>query len=262
MNSSFHPPGGDRRRFWIIAFALFLGQAGLIFLLGRPSAPPADPTAAPIIFRLVRRPVSQDDLAGLLAQDPTVLVFPNPHGFSGGAWMAVVPQKYDLPDWTEPPRWLEAEPSRLGKTFVDFVHQQESGSFHIAGKGPPPAGTLELLPPVELARTQSVWRVEGALARRAVITPFQPRSWEQNELLKNSSVEIAADSAGTVVSARLISRSGRPEADQSALASARSLRFAPLPYLPGTPTLTWGTILVQWCSLPVPSTNRPAAKPQ
>ncbi len=262
MNPDFQPPLPDRRRFWEVALVLFCGQVGLIFLLGRTAPAPGVRNDIPIVFRLSPRPVAQEDLPGLLATDPTVLVFPNPHGFSGGAWMAVVPQKYDLPDWTESPRWLKVDSSRLGKTFVDFVHHQELGSFHIAEKGPPPPGTLELLPPVETARTQSVWRVEGALARRALLTSLQPRAWEQNYLLTNSAVDIAADPVGTVVSAHLVSRSGRPEADQSAVASAWALRFAPLAPGPETPALTWGSLVFQWHTLPVPPTNNSTAKPQ
>jgi TonB family protein len=64
-------------------------------------------------------------------------------------------------------------------------------------------------------------------------------------LLSNSVVQIAVDSAGQVIAARLLGRSGSVDADTNALDKARSLRFRPVPL----PAPVWGNAIFEWQTL-------------
>jgi TonB family protein len=94
----------------------------------------------------------------------------------------------------------------------------------------------------ELIRTQSVFEIQGEPAGRERNAPIELRTWPAPRLLSNSVVQIAVDSAGQVIAARLLARSGSADADTNALDVARRLRFRPAP----SPAPVWGRAVFEW----------------
>jgi TonB family protein len=72
-------------------------------------------------------------------------------------------------------------------------------------------------------------------------------------LLTNSVVQLAVDSTGEVIAARLEGSCGLSEADAEAVAKARALRFRPLPSA-GT---KWAKAIFQWQTIEPASAAAP-----
>ena len=84
--------------------------------------------------------------------------------------------------------------------------------------------------------------------------------WATNSLITNSIVQLAVNSDGQVVSARLEERSGLTKADTQALEIANRMRFTAAGG--GRETLTWGRAVFDWRSVAAPeaSTNAPTSQ--
>ena len=129
----------------------------------------------------------------------------------------------------------------------------------------PPVQRFEPNFPGETVPQQSRIRIQGALARRELLSRLQPPSWPHSEILSNTTVQLVVDASGQPFSATLLSRSGLAAADESALRMVTEARFKPLPLPTGLAArtgsvgkgedLTWGRIIFEWHTLPVPGTN-------
>ena len=86
---------------------------------------------------------------------------------------------------------------------------------------------------------------QGPLAGRQLNAPSVLPAQTNALLLSNTVVQIAVDSAGQVISARLLDRSGSVDADGYALVQARNLRFRPSP----GPVPVWGNAVIEWQTL-------------
>jgi hypothetical protein len=229
---------------WLLLVALvFAGQVGFIFWLAarKPDVPIA-PVAGPAIYL----PADQStDLPGV--SDPTLFVLPNSHGFSAAAWMEFPPANYAAKPWTEPPRPLPLQIPQLGSTLLDYVRSDRPQPFELALKPPPQVDALGWLP---LENTESTYSIEGDLAERALLTPLKLQSWPAADILTNSVIQIAVDSAGRVFSATPLVKTLSAEANSNALYLARLARFAPLRWLDARPpapaNLAWGRIVFHW----------------
>ncbi len=93
-------------------------------------------------------------------------------------------------------------------------------------------------------------------------------SWQYNDVLTNTGVQMLVDAEGRPVSATLLFTSGYKKADDHALAQARTARFE-LPGATGqegqpgsTPLarLVRGLLLFDWHTVPLPPTNAPPIK--
>ena len=108
-------------------------------------------------------------------------------------------------------------------------------------------------------------RIEGDLATRPLLAPLALKSWAHAELLSNSVVQAMVDADGFTFSPVLLTGCGLEEADLYALKLASGARFRPAPRLPGTGHdpggLTWGKLIFQWQTLPLPATNLSANGP-
>jgi TonB family protein len=245
---------------WYGLIALVLAtQFGLIFWLGksRPvvTSPPAD--LAPLL-----------QLAGpgaiqvLALNDPTLFALPHHESFSGPAWMTI--QEFRPSVWSEPPRFLSLVRDQLGADFQSFMTTNQPDGLPGIEQ---PELTLKL-PEVEespFLPDRSRLRLAGALAGRRLLVSPTLKSWPSADILTNSVVQILVDTDGKPVSATLLSKSGFTEADQHAVREAHRARFEPLN--PGDPTnplagLTWGQLIFEWHTLPLPATNSPAESPQ
>jgi hypothetical protein len=265
MNSTALEPVRWPRRRWLYAVAaVFLLQAGLVFLLGhRPQRLPEPPIFGTAIHLLTDPKARLDSLPGM--DDPTLLALPSLRGFSGPAWLTFPPLEYQPAEWVEPPHWLPLDSNALSSTFSRFVRTNTISPLLIADKPLPPLQRYEPNFPNEPLPAQSRLRLEGELATRPLLAPLELQSWPHSEILSNTTVQAAVDAAGFTFSAVLLAGSGLQEADLHALKLASAARFRPLPRArrapDGTGPMTWGRFVFQWHTLPPPTTNPSSAQP-
>lgn len=258
-----HPPveakAWSRHRWALMILLILTGQIGCIFWLAsqNPDSPP--PPAPGSVLYL---PADQTaDLPGVT--DPTLFILPNSHGFSGPAWLQVPPTSYALDPWTEPPRPLELSLSQLGATLRDYSQTNQPRPFELALKPEPQLEALGYLP---LEEAPSTFAIEGDLANRPLLTTLKLKSWPAADILTNSEVQVAVDAAGRVFSAALVTSSGSPQANASAVNLLRSARFQPLRWVSTPPPpaapgpLTWGKIIFRWRTEALPATAASATK--
>ncbi len=246
------------RQRWGLTIALVLHlQAGLIFLLEKSSsAPPRGRVAVSQIH--LRERLSLEPLA---ISDPTLFVLPHLRGFSGEAWLnRATDWNFQPTDWTEPPRPLPLATAQLGADFKEFITANPVPPLATIATVEPPRAVPEVFPTIATVPERSSLRAGGALAQRPLLAVPELRVWESNELLAGSEVQLLVDASGQVVSTVLRS-SGlgvtQAEADARALELARTVRFAPR----ADGTLTVGTLIFDWRTVPVPATNAPVAAP-
>ncbi len=253
MSTLAQPPTAWTTRRWLTTISLLLLlHVGLIFALAKRIPGHFHPAENKTTdFRLAAPDFSTSLLEKLPAADPTVFVLPSRTGFSGRSWLGVKPVEYEAPDWSEPPRWLALNAGKLGLAAADFEPASTLPPLQINEKLSPleTSDPYALVPPLQQS---SLMQLEGGLALRKLREQPVLPSWTYSDPLTNSVVQIAADNAGLVVSARLLSRSRLPEADKTALQLASRLRFEPVN---GPPQLIWGKVIFIWQTLPMPATN-------
>jgi TonB family protein len=248
------------RRWFYCVGLVFLTQVVVIFFLAERPSPPSPGPQFRTRIKLAVDPASEQPLAGLPAlSDPTLFALPNLHGFSGAAWLTFPPLEQHFTDWSEPPHWLELDPARLGKDFLASVGTNIAAPLLVADKPlpslPGPNPVLTNGP----ATLRSEIRIEGDLARRALLRPAVLPSWAHSDILTNTVVQLLVDANGDPQLRTLLSSCGHSEADQFALKLAASARFQPLPNEGGreapSSSVTWGKMIFQWHTIPLPATN-------
>ncbi len=264
MNATSVQPGGwSQRRWWCGIALVFIVQVGFICWFDDKSPlHPRLPAAAPS-FRLAGN--AYDELLAL--SDPTLFALPHQQGFSGPAWIKIAPLAFRPFDWSEPTQWLQLPLRKLGQAFDRFIQTNNFDSLQASAISQP-----ELRPPEPLqltaARQHSALRVEGDLAQRRLLAPLELPSWPHPDILANSVAQLLVNADGEPVSVTLLSGCGLGQADQYALEQARAARFQSLagsgPQRLASPTahLAWGTMIFEWNTLPITTTNAPAAIPQ
>jgi hypothetical protein len=257
------PRPHPRRRWWGLVVVVFALQLGLIFWLGARTPPQRRQVANAPALQLAGTAA----LEQLGLSDPTLFALPHQHGFSGAAWLSVPQPEFQSFEWSAPPRWLQLPLNQLGATFNEFIQTNNPGSSPSPPQ-PEPELTVPDSAPVALSRQRSELLLVDDLARRRLLAPPQLPSFRHTDILSNSVVQMAVDAQGKAVSFTLIPPgSGSAEADQYALKEARAARFEPLsaggPELPASRAaqLTWGKMIFEWHTLPVPPANPPAAGP-
>lgn len=192
---------------------------------GRPAADPA-PSVAP-------------ELDGL--NDPLIFAGAHPRGFSAHAWL-------------DRPRMDYAQTNRpVAPRFLAYARPAEQQKTELAA--PRLSTPLPFLPlSLQAPPARSALMVEGALAERPLLETPALSAQFATDVLSNSVVQLGIQGDGFPISARIISGSGRREADLSALQIANGLRFAPRP---GT-SVQWGQLVFQWFTAEPTGTNLPA----
>ena len=232
-----------RGRFLGVMGALFVLQAGLIFLFGEHSRPQPPWSAPPVAFRALEASFNEDQLLQrFFVGDPAVFSLPNRHGFSGRGWLNQRSLKYQPENQLEPPKWLSLDTALLGTNFPVPRASSEPIPMGLTEQQarheePPP----DLLAP-EIIPTNSVFRLEGGLSGRLLGAGPSLRAQPSERPLTHSVVQIAVDRDGEVVAARLDAACGSTEADAEAVAKARALRFRAAP----TGGTQWGEAVFQW----------------
>ncbi|HNU99229.1 MAG: energy transducer TonB [Verrucomicrobia bacterium] len=254
-----HAPHGfkrwDRARWWGSVAGVFLLQVIIILVLSpRPplSATPAQRLAR---LRLITQPISQAQLESRMwLSDPAEIALVSARGFSGPVWLQLPRMESGLRHWTEPPRWLTQDVSRLAT--LPILPETEPVRFPLPAA---PAATPFLgatSASSSSAPPQSTVRVEGDLARRRRLDSPELPSWPYNDVLAATTVQLVVDRNGSVLAANLLTRSGLPAADQRALELARAAQFEQANPASGASSLTWGQMMFQWQAVP-PATNAP-----
>lgn len=259
------PSGWTRERFAMVVAVLFAAQGGLIFVFGARLNPPAPPPTPAVDFRGMAGIVSEDQLARMyFVGEPDIFLTPTRHGFSGRGWMNEAPAHYQPTNQLEQPAWLEFQPELLAKfhSVPDLNAAPPDETLDDFGNSPETEPPAVYLPPRVLP-TQSVFYLEGPLASRLASPPPALQNWTllqepaaspQSPLLTNSVVQIAVTATGDVIAARLLARSGSPEADSDALAKARTLEFLPISH----PGVQWAKAVFKWRTTPETNAVRPA----
>lgn len=247
-----------KRRWRGAVSIVFAVQLALILWLGRTQPPPTPRKEFVPGLRVVS-PAAQEVLA---FTDPTLFALPHREGFSGLAWLNIPIQDFRPVPASAPPRLLGVDGQHLGEDFKRFMLTNQEPPMPLLA----PQDLVLRMPAVaqpELSPTQSTVRLTGGLAGRRLARLPVLRSWPSPEILSNSVVQLLVGASGETVSAILLNPpgSGSAEADQYALRQARKARFDPVPGAdPLNPLsgVSWGEMVFQWRTVPMPSTNAPA----
>lgn len=264
MNSAMVEPRAWNFRFWFAVLFLLAVQLGLIFWFGAGATiPPRKGEPAPVID------LSESGPSELFAlTDPTLFSLPHREDFAGSAWLKLPSLKFRESRWSEPTRPLQLQADQLGVVFKNFIRTNRFAAFEVAARAESKFTSLEFVP-VTLIPTQSTLRIEGKLATRRLVSPLvlSPQPW--TDILGNSVVQLVVNAEGNPVSVPLLlpPGSGSKEADQLALELAKEARFesaqsagrerASHP----VKTMTFGTLIFEWQTVPMPATNAPSANP-
>jgi len=238
-------------QFWIWGFVfLFLAHALAVLRFGEKQLPTQLPEPPPPFFYLSVDEASDRRIAEqTLGRDPTLFAVPNPHGFSGGAWLRFKPESPKLTNWSAPPELLPLDTADLAQTVKDYVATNRPSDEPLLASLRA-SRQIEILIPNEPLVTGTVARVQGALsARRLVNAPRLP-AVAHSDLLQRTVVSVSVNGDGVVESASVWRASGSRQADEEAVALARAFEFEPLPIRDAaaranTPPVA-GRIVFQW----------------
>jgi hypothetical protein len=248
-------PESRHFRWWALVLLALAAHLGLILWLGdRGIHPPRASVAAPAL-RLTDSGV--DELLSL--SDPTMFALPHRQAFSGPAWL-VVTQHLQGFFWSEPPGFLAQVTEPLISIFQQMPVRTPADFFPFLDQ-PEPVLFLPAEAPLQPFVQSSALRVTGDLAGRRLLTPLELPPWTATDVLTNTVIQLRVDRDGIPVSAVLLSRSGKQEADEYSLRKAAAARFEPLrsnepeSVLNPLTQLMWGQLVFTWHTLPMPATN-------
>jgi hypothetical protein len=228
----------------VIAF-VFAAHVAVVFLFGEKK--PAVPRAVTNV-PMLSLASEADELLAL--NDPTLFALPHQRDFASAAWLKPSEVKSPSFRWTEPPRWLPLSADDLGATFGRLMRTNHFASYPLDFR---PALTLSapVLPVQPMLPQNSTMQIEGELARRQLSVQINLTNWPVAEVIAPSVVQVLVDMAGKVISTVLLppgngftATDQYNDADQRALAIARTLRFTP------SSDLTIGRIIFNWHTVP------------
>jgi hypothetical protein len=230
-----------KKVFLVILFA-FAAHVAFVSLLGaKKTVPPRAVTNVPVFH------LADNASEFVRLTDPTLFVLPHAEDFAPAAWSrtpAVEPPSFN---WTEAPPFLAPDTGTLGTAFNAFMQTNRFVTVALHFK-PEPQPAL-LLPASEFLLPQnSTWQLAGEIAKRQLLNTLAVPSPTVNDVIEPSRAQLLVDKNGEVVSTVLLDTSGDNNADQTAVALARTLRFAP------ADRLMFGEIIFHWHTVP---TNAP-----
>ncbi len=251
-----HNERWSRQRWLTLVALIFAAHIALIFLFGEKKQ-----AASRAVMNVPTLKLANESDELLALNDPALFALPNPKDFASAVWLKMPDVTQPSFRWTEPPRWLPLAAENLGATFQQFMQTNYFPAYQLHFKPQPELSEPVL--PVEPALAQnSTLQIEGALTQRRLLNQINLPSLPDNDVVAPSKVQVLVDAAGNVVSAVLLPSENSLEAashydvaDQHALEIARSMRFAP------APRLTFGKLIFNWHTVPLATTNSPAASP-
>lgn len=262
-SASVQPRPWPQRRWWIVVAFVFAVQLGLIFGLSDKKVPEARQPGSVPALQLMGGAAAEF----LCLSDPTLFALPHRQGFSGLAWLALWQPPSSSFEWSQEPRWLPVSVEGLGAVF-DGSGGTDDLNSPLSPIRPEPALTLAEVGALPTIQTKSRLGLEDGLAGRRLIAPIEVPTQHSTDLLADSVVQIVVDSEGRPASVPvLVSSSGSPTADQDALRLAQTARFNSVassgPGKVANPLahLTWGRMIFEWQTLPLPATNAVSTGP-
>jgi hypothetical protein len=250
-------------RWLVLVVIVFAIHVALIFMFGsRRTASPAPVKNAPSLALAAESP------DGWLAlNNATLFALPDRNGFAGLMWLAMPPLPVRHMDWTEPPRYLGLPADGLGGDLNAFVQTNHFSSVHLEFNISPPLATpLEPAgpPPVSGSTVER----EGEIARRQMLNTWKLPPWPYADVIAPSVVQVLVDAQGDVISATLLPPENflgttpvrDADADQRAVALARTAHFAPLTSVTGGKSgsrtnLAVGRLIFNWQTVPPTTVN-------
>jgi hypothetical protein len=225
---------------WVaLIMGFFLFQLGFVFVV--IDHPAATKKVVKLDARVFPGVLTEERAARtFFASDPRLFPSASQHGFSGDAWLRTAAASYELPDEVEAPQWLTLRAETLGR-FAATERRAEL-PFQLGQQSAPALEALPVFVPLTAPKTNSIVRVDAALAERAIGLPANLPTIASSDVLGNTVVDVAVNGAGEVVARRLVSASGSTQVDRDALERAKTLRFRALNSV-GT---IWGQAVFEW----------------
>lgn len=235
--------GWTQWRFLVVAGVLFVLQVALILAFGDRAGRAVAAGEPGIRFSALDATVTEEKLWSVcLAGDPAVFAWPGVRGFSGRGWLSQRPPSYTPTNRLEAPVWLDLNLANLGNIPAAVTSSPTLLPLALEDRGSMSLEPLPIYLPAEVVQTNSIFRLEGAVARRWTGAEPALAAWPNAQLLSNSVVEIAVNRVGDIVAHRLVVRSGSPKADAAALIAAKGLRFE----RSASGMTDWGRAVFEW----------------
>jgi TonB family protein len=239
--------GWSVRRLVVSGLVIFAVQTAIVYATGsRPSQSAAAQPKGPSV-RWISRAISPAALATLFGvADPAGAVLPGPHGFSAESWLRLPALPQVRIGWVDATHWLALRTNSLGQAY-SLVPQTSRPLLAASARAELPDQLRPPLLPIPTPlRTSTLAALGAELAERLEGSLPSVPALTHADVLKDTAVRLTVDAEGRVLLARLVERSGLPEADQLAVKTAMDLRFKPRA---GAGFLS-GVLRIQWNTLP------------
>lgn len=252
-----------RRIGWGPVLLLLAGHLFFILLLSQESSSTPALTQPPSRLHLWFEPAgnSAEPMFTNLS-DPMLFARLDARGLSGSAWLRKRRLRYEPTREIAPPIWLRADTDGLGADFDALLSSMPEPVAFSRERLSPPLAQVSI--PASARPVRPQLKVEGELAGRTLLTPFELATPDPATAWSNTTVRVLVNADGFAATAALTSRSGSDAADNLALRFARSARFEPLDPAAapeeGAP-LSTGHLVFQWFLPAPPPTNAVPSKP-
>jgi hypothetical protein len=235
---------------WIFFItAIFLLQTGFVVFLSRSPAGLQPKRSTSGSFKLLAG-TPNDGLISkqLWILDPVLFGSASARNFSGLAWAHQPDFELNIPSWKEPPAYLEMS-RRMPRLYQPASLEEYKNTFTDNMVAMVTAPTIPAVRPSSNLLMEQL--PGGRKLREAHPLPLQPYT----DVIGNSVVQAAVDRYGSVISARLISRSGSKTADADALNIAKLSRFeSKKEYVSNSDSsseVDWALFVFQWFTVPI-----------
>ena len=188
------PPWRPLRWMVAVVLVLLLHLGGIYMLSGwTPPQPPRE--AAEFKVRLLTTDnAGQTLLDRYSLRDPTMFATISSNDFSFPAWLNVEPPPFNLPEWSDPQRWLTQRSDTLGDTFRQYVRANLGTTLSVA-----PASSEPAEPATPAPQRSTRLFVQG-LPTRALTQQPDLLAWPSDFVLQPTVIEVLIDSRGWVFS--------------------------------------------------------------
>jgi hypothetical protein len=241
-------------------------QFAFLFVLGERTPPaPRKPSAAQTLQ------LTSGRTEELRLLDPTLIARPQRASFGVSAWLNR--RAPELPSfvWYEPERPLLLVADTLGLKIQEIIPESSPSPLTLGTRPFPEMVSFASEQPTEVLPASSTLTLHGPLSKRTLIQTPELPAFESAEPLTSTVIQVWVNGDGYVHSAvqlgaeRVGGGSGSQQADVHAMNTARSLRFEPVTntdWLDSSAiSLTRGTLIFQWRTVPVREANGSAKTP-
>jgi TonB family protein len=217
-------------QFWLWGFVfLFLAHALALLRFGEREAPIVTwEQPRPFFYYSLDKESDRQIAEHTLGRDPTLFALPNPHGFSGGAWLSFQPEAPKLTNGSAPPEWLALSMEQLGQSLDDYVATNSPSEKQLLASVRA-ARNIEIRTPDQPFLTRTLVKIEGPLASRKLVRVPALPSAMHSDVLPRTVITVSVRGDGVVEAASVSGESGLKAADEQAVEAARDFEFEPMP---------------------------------